>query len=78
MPKIPIIAILPTPLPSSNLIISPSDFPLRRIETNNTVKSCTAPANTTPTTIQIILGKYPICAARIGPTRGPAPAIAAK
>ena len=42
------------------------------------MQAVTAPASTTPTSSQIILGKYPICAASMGPTSGPAPAIAAK
>ena len=37
--------------PSSILIISPSDLPSRRIDANRTMKSCTAPATTTPTRI---------------------------
>ncbi|CJQ16922.1 Uncharacterised protein [Streptococcus pneumoniae] len=78
MPKIPIIAISPVTGPISSLIISPRDLPLRLIEANKMTKSCTAPATTTPTIIHIVPGKYPICAAKIGPTKGPAPAIAAK
>ena len=74
----PTIAIVPVVLPISSLMISPRDRPLRLVEIKSTVKSCTAPASTTPTSSQIILGKYPICAASMGPTSGPAPAIAAK
>ena len=40
--------------------------------------SWTAPANTEPIKIHRVPGKYPNCAAITGPTKGPAPAIAAK
>ena len=77
-PSAPSITTTPAKEPSSCFAISPSDRPSRRVEINKTKKSCTAPANTTPTNNQIVPGKKPICAARIGPTNGPAPAIAAK
>ena len=64
--------------PSSILIISPSDLPSRRTDTKRTMKSCTAPAVTTPARIHSVPGRNPICAASTGPTSGPAPAIAAK
>jgi hypothetical protein len=40
--------------------------------------SCTAPAKTPPIKIQRKPGRYPNCAAKTGPIKGPAPAIAAK
>ena len=43
--------------PSSILIISPSDLPSRRTEANSTMKSCTAPASTTPTRIHSVPGR---------------------
>jgi hypothetical protein len=64
--------------PISSRAICPNDLPSRRKEKNRIVISCTAPARTTPTIIQIVPGKNPICAASTGPTSGPAPAIAAK
>jgi len=71
-------AATPPTTPNSSLAIWPSERPRRRIEKNSTSQSCTAPAATAPTMIQIVPGRYPICAASTGPTRGPAPAIAAK
>lgn len=46
--KQPNSAIVPGTGPISSLIISPRDAPLRREEINSTIKSCTAPASTTP------------------------------
>ena len=43
--------------PSSILIISPSDLPSRRTDANSTMKSCTAPATTTPASIQSVPGR---------------------
>jgi len=40
--------------------------------------SCTAPAKTPPIKIQRKPGRYPNCAAKTGPIKGPAPTIAAK
>ena len=57
---------------------SASDLPLCRAEATSTVKSCTAPASTAPVTSQISPGANPNCAASVGPTSGPAPAMAAK
>ena len=75
------IAIMAT-RPAKGLIsvraISARDLPLCRTEATITVKSCTAPAITAPTASQIKPGAKPNCAARVGPTSGPAPAIAAK
>ncbi len=64
--------------PISSRAICPSDLPSRRVEKNRTTMSWTAPAKITPTMIQMVPGRYPICAASTGPTSGPAPAIAAK
>ena len=44
----PIIAMVPAIWPISARIISPSERPSRRVEAHRTMKSCTAPANTTP------------------------------
>ena len=43
--------------PSSILIISPSDLPSRRTDANSTMKSCTAPATTTPARIHSVPGR---------------------
>ena len=64
--------------PISVRAISARDLPLWRTEATSTVKSCTAPAMTAPTTSQIKPGANPNCAVRVGPTSGPAPAMAAK
>ncbi len=71
-------AIVPATGPISARTMSPSERPSRRVERNRTVMSWTAPANTAPASIQSVPGKYPIWAASTGPTRGPAPAMAAK
>ena len=68
----------PVMTPSSSCAISGSDRPLRRIEATRMMKSCTAPANTAPITSQRKPGRKPNCAASTGPSRGPAPAMAAK
>ena len=47
----------PVTYPVSSLAIWPSDLPSRRIEPNRMMKSCTAPASTTPNTIQIVPGR---------------------
>ena len=52
--------------------------PLTADEATSVVKSCTAPASTTPINSQRNPGRKPNCAARTGPISGPAPAIAAK
>ena len=44
-------AISPGTVPISCLTRSPSERPSRRVEMNSTIKSCTAPANTTPARI---------------------------
>ena len=62
----------------SSLAIWPRDLPSRRREQQRMVRSWTAPPSTTPITSQRVPGKKPNCAASTGPTRGPAPAMAAK
>src|ERR1700676_5357329 len=57
---------------------SASDRPLCRTDATITIKSCTHPATTAPIKIQTKPGAKPNCAANVGPTRGPAPAMAAK
>ena len=69
---------MPATMPISSRTIWPRLLPLRRIEKNSTIMSWTAPAKITPTMIQAVPGRYPICAASTGPTSGPAPAMAAK
>ncbi len=54
--KAPNSAITPGTVPSSILTRSPSERPLRRVEMNSTMKSCTAPANTTPARIHSMPG----------------------
>jgi hypothetical protein len=72
------IPVTPAVLLISSFAIWPRDLPSRRSEQNRIVKSCTAPANTTPITSQIVPGRKPNWAASTGPTSGPAPAMAAK
>lgn len=55
--KAPNSAITPGILPSSDLTRSPSERPSRRVEMNRMVKSCTAPANTTPARIHSMPGR---------------------
>ncbi len=43
-------AMVPGTWPISSRTRSPSERPLRRLEMNRIMKSCTAPASTTPTT----------------------------
>ena len=50
-------ASVPVTGPVSSLAICPSDLPSRRIEANRITKSWTAPARTTPNTIQIVPGR---------------------
>ena len=64
--------------PISSRAICPRLRPPRRVEKKSVTMSCTAPAKITPMMIQIVPGRYPICAASTGPTSGPAPAMAAK
>ena len=73
-----ICAMNPPRLLTSSRAISPSDFPLRRMEKNKITKSCTQPAKIAPAISHSVPGKYPNCAASVGPTSGPGPAMAAK
>ena len=57
---------------------SARDLPLWRMEATRTMKSWTQPQSTAPNTIQKKPGANPNWAARVGPTSGPAPAMAAK
>ena len=50
-------AMKPADVFNSSFTICPSDFPLRRIEQNRIVKSCTAPPSTTPIRIHSVPGK---------------------
>ncbi len=52
-----IIASMPVTGPVSSLAICPSDLPSRRMEPNRMMKSWTAPARTTPKTIQMVPGR---------------------
>ncbi len=78
MPSTDTSATPPATGPISSFAICPSDLPLRRIDDARITKSCTAPPITTPIRIQSAPGRNPNCAARVGPTSGPGPAIAAK
>ncbi len=71
-------AVKPPSVPISSFAISPSDLPSRRMDANRMTKSWTHPASTAPKTIQSVPGRYPNCAASVGPTSGPGPAMAAK
>ena len=53
----PIIATVPASSPNSARIISPIERPSRRVEAQSTMKSCTAPAKTTPTISQSVPGR---------------------
>ena len=55
--KVPNSAMTPGTGPSSVRISSPSERPSRRMETNRTMKSCTAPATTTPAKIHSTPGR---------------------
>ena len=55
--KVPNSAMTPATGPISDLIRSPSERPSRRVDTNSTMKSCTAPANTTPARIHSMPGR---------------------
>ena len=57
MRKVPMSAMIPGSGQVSERIRSPSERPSRRIETKRTMKSCTAPAITTPARIQSIPGR---------------------
>ena len=55
--NVPSSAMSPGISPISDLMRSPSERPSRRIDMNSTMKSCTAPANTTPARIHSMPGK---------------------
>ena len=55
--NVPTSAITPGTGPSSALTRSPSERPSRRTDMNSTMKSCTAPANTTPARIHSMPGR---------------------
>ena len=74
--KIAIIAARPATGLTSSLAICPRDFPSRRTEAHRIKKSCTAPPSTTPAMSHKVPGRNPNCAARVGPTNGPAPEMA--
>ena len=50
-------AMPPAAGPISERMMSPRDRPSRRVETNRTMESCTAPAMTTPARIHNVPGK---------------------
>ena len=78
IPSIATSAVKPATGPISSFAIWPSDLPSRRMDAQRITQSCTAPPSTTPTTIQRMPGRKPNCAASVGPTSGPGPAMAAK
>ncbi len=78
MPSTATSAVSPATGPISSLAIWPSDRPSRRVDAARMTMSCTAPPSATPTMIQSAPGRNPNCAASVGPTSGPGPAIAAK
>ena len=78
MKRIATIAVVPATGEISLRAISASDLPLRRIDEQRMMKSCVAPAKTTPNASHKSPGKYPNCAASTGPMSGPAPLMAAK
>ncbi|MNT90612.1 hypothetical protein D3C72_2315450 [compost metagenome] len=55
--KAPNSAMVPGTWPISSRTSSPSERPLRRLEMNSTMKSCTAPASTTPEISQRVPGR---------------------
>ncbi len=55
--KAPNSAMVPATWPISSRTSSPSERPLRRLEMNRTMKSCTAPARTTPAISQRVPGR---------------------
>ncbi len=78
IPRIATNATMPATGPISSFAIWPRDLPFRRTLDARITKSCTAPPRATPITIQIAPGRKPNCAASVGPTSGPGPAMAAK
>ncbi|MNE29622.1 hypothetical protein D3C80_1231120 [compost metagenome] len=55
--KAPKSAMVPGIGPISSRTSSPRERPLRRVEMNSTMKSCTAPARTTPAISQSVPGR---------------------
>nr|BFE94000.1 hypothetical protein GCM10020185_45360 [Pseudomonas brassicacearum subsp. brassicacearum] len=55
--KQPNSAMVPGMRPISSRTMSPRERPLRRVDRNRTMKSCTAPANTTPAISQSVPGR---------------------
>ena len=53
----PISAMVPAAGPISARIMSPSERPSRRVEAHSTMKSCTAPAKTTPASSHSVPGR---------------------
>jgi hypothetical protein len=78
MKRVAIAALRPAAGLISSVAIWARERPLRRTEAAMIMKSCTAPASTTPARIQTKPGMKPNCAARTGPINGPAPVMAAK
>ena len=76
--KIATIAARPATGLTSSFAIFPSDLPSRRTDAQRIRKSCTAPPSTTPAMSHKVPGRNPNCAARVGPTSGPAPEMAEK
>ena len=66
---------LPAIGPIDCLIISPTDFPLLRIDAKSEPKSCKPPKKIPPITHHSETGNQPKTEAIIGPLIGPAPAI---
>ena len=64
--------------PISSRAICARERPFLLTEANNITMSCTAPPSAEPISIHKNPGRYPNCAASIGPINGPAPAMAAK
>ena len=76
--KVPMSEATPASGLNSSFAICPKLFPFFLTEKKRIVISCTAPPTTAPIRIQIVPGRYPNCAASVGPISGPGPAIAAK
>jgi hypothetical protein len=78
MKRIAAVAALCATGPISRRDISESEAALWRTDANRMMKSWTAPPRAAPNRIQRAPGRYPNCAARTGPMRGPDAEIAAK
>jgi hypothetical protein len=64
--------------PMIDCVRVPIELPLCRVEIHRAAKSCTAPANTVPSTTQRNAGSHPQITAIAGPTIGAAPATEVK